>query len=222
MKRIFRCLSHGKIFLKAGFILKKKPKKNSTRKPWLVTFWPFTAQLLQNLFAKSCFYSAACLRNHQFQTLSTQGIGKKNVCQTCGGLKTVWYIARRIPQEHSRKGNSWKETILSLLGPGDLLLWVLQRGQWADLISWVHCAMIHPILHAFCSRFSLWTAAQIGKNKANVTLVFKKGQEGGHRELRASQLQANPWKDDGVPIFVGDLYPYGWQEGDQEQSAWMH
>lgn len=50
---------------------------------------------------------------------------------------------------------------------------------------------------------------------------FQKGQEGGHRELWASQLQVSLWKDDGVPRSVEDLHPYGWQE-DQEQSAWMH
>lgn len=48
---------------------------------------------------------------------------------------------------------------------------------------------------------------------------LQKGQEGGSRELLASQPHLSPWQGYGVPQSGGHVYPQEWQENDQGQSA---
>jgi len=65
---------------------------------------------------------------------------------------------------------------------------------------------------------SSWRTGEVPEDcrKASVTPIFKKGHEGGPRELQASQPHLHPRKDDGAARSRGHHQASGGKEGYQE------
>jgi len=63
-----------------------------------------------------------------------------------------------------------------------------------------------------------WRTGEVPEDwrKTNVTPIFKKGQEGGYRELQAGQPHLHPRKDDGAAYPGGHQQASGGKEGYQE------
>ena len=80
----------------------------------MVTYWSFTAQLLQKLFAKDFF--AQCFGSHHFQILSAQGIGGKNIFQHHRGFKTCLVDSQKDPTGAPQR-KLMKEDNPSIAGP---------------------------------------------------------------------------------------------------------
>lgn len=81
----------------------------------MVSFWSFTAQLLQKLFAKDFF--AACLGSHYFQALSAQSVGGKNIFQHHGSLKTSLVDSQKDPTGALKQRKPMKGDNPSIAGP---------------------------------------------------------------------------------------------------------
>lgn len=179
MKIIFRCLAHGKIFLKAQdlFLLKKETKEEFSQEAMTGNFLTIHSPIAPKPFCPKLFLFCSMPRNSPFLDPISLRNRREEHLPDLGRLKNCLVYSQKYPTGALKERKLMKGDNPFIAEPWWSLALSVQRSQQADLISWAQCAMIHPILHAFCSRVSLWTAAQHGKKKADVTWFAKRRKE---------------------------------------------